>query len=61
MANSGLRKLNYSTKVNLTFFFFFCFVKNHFVEVGMEEHIELLIQGKKNVFFLHPLNLNRRM
>lgn len=52
MANSGLRKLNYSTNMNLMFSF--CFVKHNFVEVGMEAHIALLIWGKKVYFFHIP-------
>jgi len=48
MANSGLRKLNYSTNMNLMFPF--CFVKHNFVEVGMEAYTALLIWGKKHIF-----------
>lgn len=45
MANSGLRKLNNSTNVNLMFFS--CFVKHNFVQVWVEVHIALLIRGEK--------------
>lgn len=56
-ANSGLRKLRYSTNMNLMFSS--CFVKPNFVEVGMETHIAFL--GGKNGLSPYSLNLNRRM
>lgn len=33
--------------------FFFCFVKQNFVEVGMEAHIALLICGGEIMSFFH--------
>lgn len=50
-AKSGLKKLSYSSNMNLMFFF--CFVKQNFVEVGMEAHIALLICGGEIMSFFH--------